>query len=113
MEATKQKHIFQLLQVNPCQKLSFLNHLTHNMTRDCSLNYKKNTSSEHVLTFKTIFVRNMFSGNSMNNHSSYCGLSDSRMRASDTDLTVKVFTTSNLTISSNIFFLFIRREHHS
>jgi len=29
-----------------------------------------------------------FSGNSMNNLSSYCGLTDSRMRASDTDLPV-------------------------
>ena len=38
------------------------------MTRDCSLNYKKNTSSEHVVykycfecqIKKTIFVHNMF-----------------------------------------------------
>ena len=29
-----------------------------------------------------------FSGNSFNNLSSYCGLTDSRMRASDTDLPV-------------------------
>ena len=38
-----------ILQVNLCQKLSFLNQLNHNMTWDCSLNYKKNTSSEHVV----------------------------------------------------------------
>ena len=37
------------IQVNLCQKLSFMNQLTQNMTRDCSLNYKKNTSSEHVV----------------------------------------------------------------
>ena len=30
-----------------------------------------------------------FSGNSMNNLSSYCGLTDSRMRASEKDLPVK------------------------
>ena len=30
-----------------------------------------------------------FSGNSMNNLLSYCGLSDSRMRASEIDLPVK------------------------
>ena len=59
------------VQVNLCQKLVFLNQLTHNMTRGCSLNPPKNTSSEHVvykncfcfvfvLTFKTIFVQNMF-----------------------------------------------------
>ena len=40
--------IYSVLQVNLCQKLSFLNQLTHNMTRDCSLNPPKNTSSEHV-----------------------------------------------------------------
>ena len=42
-----------LLQVNLCQKLSFLNQLTDNMTTDCSLNYKKNTTSEYVLDVKT------------------------------------------------------------
>ena len=43
------------VQVNLCQKLSFLNQLTHNMTRDCSLNPPKNTSSEHVV-FKYICI---------------------------------------------------------
>ena len=44
------------LQVNLCQKLLFLYQLTHNMTTDCSLNYKINTwkfqaqtKGEHVL----------------------------------------------------------------
>ena len=32
-----------LVQVNICQKLLFLHQLTHNMTTDCSLNYKFNT----------------------------------------------------------------------
>ena len=31
------------LQVNLCQKLLFLYQLTHNMTTDCSLNFKVNT----------------------------------------------------------------------
>ena len=31
------------VQVNLCQKLLFLHHLTHNMMTDCSLNYKFNT----------------------------------------------------------------------
>ena len=39
----------ELVQVNLFQKPSLLHQLTHNMTRDCSLNYKKNTSSEHVV----------------------------------------------------------------
>ena len=38
-----------VVQVNQCQKHSFLNQLTHNMTRDCSLNSPKNTSSELVV----------------------------------------------------------------
>ena len=41
------------VQVNLCQKLSFLNQLTHNMTRDCSLNspekYKFRTCSVQIL----------------------------------------------------------------
>ena len=50
------------LQVTLFQKLSFLNQLTHNMTKDCSLNSK--------------------------NLSSYCGLTGARMRASEKDLPV-------------------------
>ena len=55
------------VQVNLFQKLLFLHQLTHNMTKDCSLNYMFSTfriaSSEHavfVLTFRTIYVHNMF-----------------------------------------------------
>ena len=71
--------------------------------KNCSLNYKKNTSSEHVL-YKNCFcflffdiqnntctqhVLNLyFSCDSMNNLLSYCGLTDSRMRASEKDLPV-------------------------
>ena len=52
------------VKVNLCQKLSFLNQLTHNIMRDCPLNDKKNTNLQHVV--------NLYS--SMNNLSSYCGL---------------------------------------
>ena len=88
------------LQVNLCRKLSFLNQLTQNLTRDCSLNSRKNTSSQHVLysfcfcfdiqnNICTQHVLNLyFSGDHMYHPSSYCGLTDSRMRASDTDLPV-------------------------
>ena len=38
-----------MIQVNLFQKLSFLNQLTHNMTRDCSMNSPKNTRSKHVV----------------------------------------------------------------
>ena len=44
-----------LLQVNLFQKPSLLHHLTHNMTRDCSLNSQKNTSSQHVV-YKNCFL---------------------------------------------------------
>ena len=66
--------------------------------------FKKIASSEHVknmlctkivfvLTFKTMFVHNMFLACSelaifLNNLSSYCGLTDSRMSASEKDLPV-------------------------
>ena len=43
---------------------------------------KNNFCTHHVLNL-------YFSCNSMNNLSSYCGLTDSRMRASDTDLPVQ------------------------
>ena len=89
------------IQVNLCRKLSFLNQLTYNMTRDCSLNSPKNTivfcfdiqnnvCTQHVLNL-------YFSCNSMNNFSSYCRLTDSRIRASDTNLPVHVtkFRESN------------------
>ena len=39
------------VQVNLFQKLAFLNQLTHNMTRDCSLNSSKNTCSNCFLCF--------------------------------------------------------------
>ena len=42
---------------------------------------KNNFCTQHVVNL-------YFSWNSMNNLSSYCGLTDSRMRASDTDLPV-------------------------
>ena len=35
-----------------------------------------------------------FAGNSMNNHLSYCGLTDSRMRASEKDLPVTYSSTN-------------------
>ena len=88
------------VQVNLCQKHSFLNQLTHNMTKDCSLNSLKlqvqnmlctnivlNVKTKTKNNFCTQHVLNLyFGGDSMNNLSSYCGLTDSKMRASDTDL---------------------------
>ena len=93
------------LQLNLCQKISFLNLLTHNMTRDCSLNPLKNRkiqvqnmlSTNNKYCFEcqknqeTIFVPVVilyFLGNSMSNLLSYCGLTDARMRASEKDLPV-------------------------
>ena len=47
---------------------------------------QNNICTQHVLNL-------YFSGNSMNNLSSYCGLTDSRMRASDTYLPVLLLIT--------------------
>ena len=71
----KLKYVFKpglaIVQVNLCQKLLFLHHLTNIMTTDCSF-FMKILSSEYlqnmlctqivvfVLTFRTIFVHNMF-----------------------------------------------------
>ena len=127
-----------LVQKNLCQKPSFLNWLTHNMTRDCSLNFPKNTSSEHVMyrfplctnivlnvktktkkQFCTLYVVNLyFSWNTMNNLLSYCGLTDSRMRASEKDLPVcrsQIFLITNLFVpfnSNNLIFFSSRIIHH-
>ena len=82
--------------------------LTHNMTKDCSLNYQfskgkfqaqnmSRTFSVHkllfVLTFRPIHVHNMFLTWSglrifMNNLLSYCGLVEARISASKKDLPV-------------------------
>ena len=69
---------------------------------DLPLQYMKTTSSEHVAYINCFGCQNKkrnnfctqhvmelyFSWNSMNNLSSHCGLTDSRMRASENDLPV-------------------------
>ena len=51
----------ELQQVNLCQKLLFLNQLAHNMTRDCSLNYKFNTWKFQAQTWgEHVMYRNCF-----------------------------------------------------
>ena len=79
--------------------------------RDCSLNSKKNTSWKNVVYENCFFcfcfdiqnnictqhvVNLYFSWNSMNNLSSYCGLTDARMRASEKDLPVTHFKNTGL-----------------
>ena len=61
--------------------------------------------------FCTQHVRNMFfSGNSMKNLSSYCGLTDARMRASEKDLPVPRCTVC-LKKDRNSFFIFLYGTH--
>ena len=56
--ALKKLAVFML---NLCQKLLFLHQLTHNMTTDCSLNYKFNTWKFQAQTWGEHFVyRNCF-----------------------------------------------------
>ena len=89
------------IQVNLCQKLLFLHQLTHNMTTDCSLNYKFSTRKlqvQYMLCAQIVFCFDIqnnlctqhvlslyWTGKSMNN----CGLVDVRISASDKDLPVK------------------------
>ena len=49
-------------------------------------------SKQKKNSFCTQYVLNLyFSGDSMNNFLSYCGFTDSKMRASDTDLPVSKY----------------------
>ena len=51
----------QSVQVNLCQKLLFLHQLTHNMTTDCSLNYKFSTWKFQAQTWREhVVYRNCF-----------------------------------------------------
>ena len=53
--------MYFLVQVNLCQKLLFLHQLTHNMTTDCSLNYKFNTWKFQAQTWgEHVVYRNCF-----------------------------------------------------
>ena len=89
-----------------CFFLSYLiTTVTHNMTTYCSLNHEFSTWKLQVQNMsRTCCVQKLFwmskqkqflyttctelVSNSMNNLSSYCGLTNSRMSASDTDLPV-------------------------
>ena len=51
-------HRNPLIQVNLFQKHLFLHQLTHNMTTDCSLNYKFNTCSPHVGQKEKLLTKN-------------------------------------------------------
>ena len=57
-----------------------------NLLIDLQLQYKKNTSSEHVEYKKNSKHFLYTTCNSMNNLLSYCGLTDARMRASEKKL---------------------------
>ena len=120
-------HRIGVVQVNLCQKHLFLYQLTHNMTTDCSLNYEFSTwkfQTQNILCAKIVFlflfwdseqfmcttcselgIFMYWTRNSMNNLSSYCGLVDARISASDKYLHVKhTFWTVNrniIAISSN------------
>ena len=100
------------LQVNLFQKHLFLHQLTHNMTKYCSLIYQFSTwklqahnmlgtqilflflfwHSEQFMytTCSELVVFMYWTGKSMNNLLSYCGLVDPRISASDKDLPVRV-----------------------
>ena len=99
------------IQVNLCQKHLFSHQLTHNMTKYCSLIYQFSTwklQAEDMLSTKIVFLYSFWhseqfmyttcselvvfmywTGKSMNNILSYCGLVDVRINASDKNLPVQ------------------------
>ena len=53
------KQHYRLIQVNLCQRQLFLHQLTHNMTKDCSLNYEFSTSklqAQYMLCTKIVLA---------------------------------------------------------
>ena len=109
-----------VVQVNIFQKLSFLNQLTHNMrlfiefpekykfTLCCvqklflfCFDIQNNICTQHV-------VNQYLSGNSINNLSSYCGSTDSRMRASEKYLPV---INVNPNFRSTLWYQTRNRQH--
>ena len=124
-----------LLQVNLFQKHLFFHQLTHNLTKDCSLNYEFSTwklQAQNMLCTQIVFlflywhseqfmyttcselvVFMYWTRNSMNNLLSYCGLVDARISASEKDLPVPLTLLSPCTLlwlpsSSNVF---LRKKH--
>ena len=98
-----------LVRVNQCQKHSFFNQSTHNMTTDCSLIYcflhrkiqiQSMLRANIVLNAKTETKQFLYTTcsklvffwvkrrKSMNNLLPYCGLTHARMNPSEKDLTV-------------------------
>ena len=94
--------LFMYLQVNLCQKLLFLHQLTHNMTTDCSLNYKFNTLKFQAQTWgEHVVYRNRFWHSEQFLYTtSPCS---AKRRASDKDLPVsECFFLSNI-LSGNAY----------
>ena len=119
------------VQVNFCQKRLFSHQLTQNMAKDCTLIYQFNTwklqaqnmgrtccvqklfwtlkqktnlCAQHVLPCSELVVFMYWTGKSMNNLLSYCGLVDVRINASDKDLPVQTRNTCPIWIHHNLIF---------
>ena len=121
LKMTWQKLMF--VHVNLFQKHLFLHQLTHNMTKDCLLKvqYMKMARSEHVLnvncseyqnkskkqfvytTCSELVVFVYWTGKSMNNLLSYCGLVDPRISASGKDLPVQTDAKNYSFLSSHTY----------
>ena len=93
--------------LNLCQKYLFLHQLTHNITTDCSLNYKFNTWKFQAQTWgEHIVYRNCFWHSEQFLYTT-CSLSpcSAKRRASDKDLPVCRAIFSYQEIFSNKFLL--------
>ena len=73
------------LQANLCQKLFFLQNM---LCTKIVLNVRNNFCTQHVLPRFELGIFMYWTCNSMNNLSSYFGLVDAKIRASDKDLPV-------------------------
>ena len=89
------------VQVNICQKLFFLENM---LCTKIALNVRNNFCTQHVLLRFELWIFIYWTCKSMNNLSSYCGLVDAKIRASDKDLPV-------LKIACNLEFIFFPKLH--
>ena len=83
--STNESDSLSSVQVNLCQKLLFLHQLTHNMTTDCSLNYKFNIWNSKLRTWREhVVYRNCF----WHSEPFFYTTCSAKRRASDKDLPV-------------------------
>ena len=85
------------------EALLFTEHGENMLCTKIVLNVRNNFCTQHVLPRLELGIFNFWTCNSMNNLSSYCGIVDAKIRASDKNLHVLALLTSFLRITGCFF----------